>query len=53
MITYFGFTVSNCTRSRVIDFKPIDRRMCVVGMRGKFKNYIFICAHAPMKEKSE
>jgi len=22
-------------------------------MRGKFKNYIFSCAHAPMEEKSE
>jgi hypothetical protein len=53
MITHFGFIVSKCIRSRVTDFKPLDRRMCVLRMRGKFKNYIFICAHAPMEEKSE
>jgi hypothetical protein len=53
MITHFGFIVSKCIRSSVIDFKPMDRRMCVLRMRGKFKNYILICAHAPMEEKSE
>jgi len=27
--------------------------MCVLRIRGKFKIYSFICAHAPTKEKSE
>jgi len=53
MITHFGFIVSKCSRSRAIDFKTIDRRICVLRMRGKFKNCIFICAHAPMEERSE
>jgi hypothetical protein len=27
--------------------------MCVLRIRGKFKNYSFICAHAPTEKKSE
>jgi hypothetical protein len=27
--------------------------MCVLSNRGKFKNYSFICAHAPTEEMSE
>jgi hypothetical protein len=32
-----GFIASKRNSSRVIDFKPIDRRICVLRMRGKFK----------------
>ena len=39
--------------SRVIDFKPTVKRMFVLRIRGKFKNYSYICAHAPMEEDSE
>jgi hypothetical protein len=53
MITHFGFIVSKCSRSRAIDFTPVYRRICVLRMKGKFKNCIFICAHAPMEERSE
>jgi hypothetical protein len=53
MITHFGFIVSKCIRSRVTDFKPINKRMCVLRMRGKFKNYSFICARYAVEEKSE
>jgi len=35
------------------DFKPIDRQIGLFRIRGKFKNYSFICAHAPTEEKSE
>jgi hypothetical protein len=48
-----GFVVSKRIRSRVIGFKPVDKRICVLRIRGKFKNYSFICAHAPTEEKSE
>jgi hypothetical protein len=48
-----GFIVSKHIRSRVIDFKPIDRRMCMLRIIGKFKNCRFICAHAPTEEKIE
>jgi hypothetical protein len=40
-------------RSRVISFKPIDRRLWVLRIRGEFKNYSFISAHVPTEEKSE
>jgi len=48
-----GFIVSKHIISRVIDFKPIDRRMCMLRIIGKFKNCRFICACAPTEEKSE
>jgi len=48
-----GLTVRKHIRSKVIDFKPIDRRMFVLRIRGKFKNYSFICVHAPTEWKSE
>jgi hypothetical protein len=35
------------------DFKPIDKRIGLFRIRGKFKNYRFIFAHAPTDEKSE
>jgi len=48
-----GFIVSKYIRSKLFDFKPINRRMHVLRIRGKFKNYSLICAHAPIGEKSE
>jgi hypothetical protein len=47
-----GFIISKSIRL-ITDFKPIDRRMCVLRIRGKFKNYSYICAHAAKEEKSE
>ena len=47
-----GFIVSKSIRL-IIEFKPINRRMCVLRIRGKFENYSYICAHAPTEEKSE
>lgn len=35
----------------VTDFRPIDERICVVIIKGKF--YSLICAHAPTKERIE
>jgi hypothetical protein len=48
-----GFIVSKHIRSSVIDFKPVHKRMCVLRIRGKFKNNSFVCANAPTEEKSE
>jgi len=48
-----GFIVSKHIRSRVIIFKPTDMRLWVLRIRGEFKNYSFICAPIPMKEKSD
>jgi len=48
-----GCIVNKHIRSRVIIFKPIDMRLWVLRIRGKFKNYSFICAHVLTEEKSE
>ena len=52
-----GFIASThvrCTQSdvTVIICKPIDMRLWVLRIRGEFKNYSFICAPVPMKERS-
>ena len=36
--------VSKRITLRVIDFKPIDKRMCAIKIRVKFKNFSCICA---------
>lgn len=48
-----GFIVSNHIRIMVIDFKPIDIKICVLRIKAKFQNYSFICVHSPTEEKSE
>jgi len=47
-----GFIISKSIRF-IIDFKSIDRRMCVFRIRRKFKNYSYIYAHVAKVEKSE
>jgi len=48
-----GFIFSKQISSKVINFKPIDVRLCVLRIRGEFKNYSFICVLVPTYEKSE
>jgi hypothetical protein len=45
--------VGEWMRSNVIDLKSIDRRMCVLRIRGKFKKYRYFFAHAPVEEDCE
>jgi hypothetical protein len=37
----------------VIDFKPINHRLCTLRVRGRSNNLSLICAHAPTEEKNE
>ena len=46
-----GFIVIGKARNKVIDFKPINERMCVLRIRGRFHNYSLICVHAPTEDK--
>ena len=48
-----GFIVNRQIRSRVSDFKPVDKRLCVLRIKGRFQNYSFICAHASKEDKSD
>lgn len=42
-----GFIVSRRMKERVIGFKPVSERMCVLRVQGSAFNVSFICAHAP------
>ncbi|XP_073979057.1 uncharacterized protein [Rhodnius prolixus] len=42
-----GFVIGRKLRQQVIDFKAVNPRVCVLRIRGKFKNYSIISAHAP------
>jgi exonuclease III len=35
----------------VIDFEPINERLCILRVGGKFNNTTMMCAHAPTEEK--
>ena len=48
-----GFIVSNRIKDSVIDFEPIDPRLCKIRLRGRTHNYSIICARAPTEESSE
>jgi hypothetical protein len=37
----------------VIDFKPVNHRLCILRVRGRFNNLSLICAHEPTEERNE
>ena len=47
-----GFRVKKDSKL-VIDFKPVNARMCSLRIKGKFFNYTLICAHAPIEASTE
>jgi endonuclease/exonuclease/phosphatase family metal-dependent hydrolase len=49
----YGFIVSKKVKHLVIDFIPIDHRICTLIVKGRFNNLSLICAHAPTEEKKE
>lgn len=48
-----GFMVSRKWRQNVIEFKPVDERMCVLRIKGSIFNISIICVHAPTEEKED
>jgi exonuclease III len=46
-----GFMVNKNMKHLVIDFQPIDMRLCKFRLRGRFHNYSVFSAHAPTEEK--
>ena len=48
-----GFVVRNRFRERVIDWKPINERMCYLRIRGLFYNFSLICVYAPTEVSEE
>ncbi len=45
-----AFLVASRWNHLVLNFKPIDDRLCVIRLKGRFKNYSLINAHAPTNE---
>ncbi|XP_022196882.1 craniofacial development protein 2-like [Nilaparvata lugens] len=48
-----GFVVHRCYKDRIIGFKAIDERMCIMRIEEKFFNISLICVHAPTNESDE
>lgn len=48
-----GFVVLRQAMDAVIDFKPIDERLCTLRLKGKFFNITLINAHAPTEDKDD
>jgi exonuclease III len=46
-----GCMVNSKIKHSVIDFKPINHRLCTLRVRGRFNNLSLICAHASTGEK--
>jgi hypothetical protein len=48
-----GFLVRKKYKHIVIGFEPINERLCILRVRGKFNNTTMICAHAPTEENDD
>lgn len=48
-----GFIVGGNMNGRIINFDPINERLCVLRIRGKVCNTSIICAHAPTEDKDD
>ncbi|PSN46600.1 Craniofacial development protein 2 [Blattella germanica] len=48
-----GFLIHKSLKSSILQFDPINERLCSLRMKGKFYNTSIICAHAPTEEKEE
>jgi exonuclease III len=48
-----GFIVNKKAKHLVIDFIPIDHRICNLRVKRRFNNLSLICAHATTEEKNE
>ena len=48
-----AFLVAQRWNHLTLNFIPIDERLCVLRLKGRFKNYSLINAHAPTNESSD
>ena len=48
-----GFIVDPNWAKQVIDWKPVNERICVLRVKGKFFNYSIINVHAPHNERPD
>jgi exonuclease III len=48
-----GFYVNSRFLPNILRFEPVNDRLCWIGVRGKFRNYSIINAHAPTEDKDD
>jgi len=48
-----GFVVSKEYKGSIMEFKPINERICTLRIRARFFNITLICVHAPTEETEE
>jgi hypothetical protein len=48
-----GFYVNSRFLSNILHFEPVNDRLCWIRVRGKFRNYSIINAHAPTEDKDD
>jgi len=48
-----GFYVNSRFLSNILRFEPVTDRLCWIRVRGKFRNYSIINAHAPTEDKDD
>lgn len=48
-----GFVVSNRILNKIINFRPVNERICYMRFNGKFYNLSMIAVHAPTEESDE
>ena len=48
-----GFAIKEKFISNVINFEPVNERLCYLRLRGQFYNYFLISAHAPTEDRDE
>lgn len=48
-----GFVVGTRLRHMVIDWTPVNERLCTIRIKAKFFNISLICAHAPIEDAEE
>ena len=48
-----GFWVSKTARESVLGFEPINNRLCLLKLKGKFQNITLVSVYAPTEESEE
>jgi hypothetical protein len=48
-----GFLVNNRIKNLIIGFTPINPRLCIIQIAGRFFNYSIINAHAPVEDAND
>jgi len=48
-----GFIISRKIKESILEWEPVNDRLCRIRIRGKFRNLTIISAYAPTEDKGE